>query len=122
MDQTTFTASDLREMLAFVGEAITREEARLNALDAAIGDGDHGITMRVGFNAIQSRISGLPDTARIGAVLREAGMAFMGATGGAIGVLFGKMLMAAGGALQGHSEITPAEFQTLLDSMEAALA
>jgi dihydroxyacetone kinase phosphoprotein-dependent L subunit len=121
MDQTTITASDLREMLAFVGEAISREEARLNALDAAIGDGDHGITMRVGFDAIQSRVSGLPPTARVDAVLREAGMAFMGATGGAIGVLFGKMLMAAGAALEGHSEIAPAEFKVLLGSMEAAL-
>ncbi len=122
MDQTTITARDFRQMLAFVGGAITKEEGRLNALDAAIGDGDHGITMRVGFNAIHSRVSGLPDTAGIDAVLREAGMAFMGATGGAIGVLFGKMLMAAGAALKGHPEIAPAEFKVLLDSMEAALA
>ena len=122
MDQTTITASDLRQMLAFVGEAISKEEGRLNALDAAIGDGDHGITMRVGFNAIHTRVTGLPTTAGIDAVLREAGMAFMGATGGAIGVLFGKMLMAAGAALEGHSEIAPAEFKLLLDSMETALA
>jgi len=102
MNQATITARDLRQMLAFVGDAITNEEARLNALDAAIGDGDHGITMRVGFNAIHTRVSGLPTAAGIDAVLREAGMAFMGATGGAIGVLFGKMLMAAGAALEGH--------------------
>ncbi|PYV28496.1 MAG: dihydroxyacetone kinase subunit L [Acidobacteria bacterium] len=122
MNQATITARDLRQMLAFVGDAITNEEARLNALDAAIGDGDHGITMRVGFNAIHTRVSGLPTAAGIDAVLREAGMAFMGATGGAIGVLFGKMLMAAGAALEGHLEIAPAEFKVLLDSMETALA
>ena len=122
MDQTSITASDLRQMLAFVGEAITKEEARLNALDAAIGDGDHGITMRVGFNAIHTRVSSLPATAGIDAVLREAGVAFMGGTGGAIGVLFGKMLIAAGAALKGHLEIAPAEFKLLLDSMETSLA
>src|SRR5215471_1204475 len=122
MDRTTITAPDLRQMLAFVGEAIAKEEVRLNTLDAAIGDGDHGITMRVGFHAIHTRVGGLPARAGIDAVLREAGMAFLGATGGAIGVLFGKMLMAAGAALEGHLEIAPAEYELLLDSMETALA
>jgi dihydroxyacetone kinase phosphoprotein-dependent L subunit len=122
MDQTTITARDFRQMLAFAGEAITKEEARLNALDAAIGDGDHGITMRVGFNAIHARVSALPGTAGIDAVLREAGMAFMGSAGGAVGVLFGRMLIAAGAALKGHVEIAPAEFKALLESMETALA
>jgi len=122
MDQITITARDLRQMLVFVGEAITNEEARLNCLDAAVGDGDHGITLRIGFNAINSKISGLPETAAIDVVLREAGLAFMGATGGAIGVLLGKMLMAAGAALKGCRGIGPAEFGVLLESMETALA
>ena len=115
------SASDLREMLAFVAETMVKEEAHLNALDAAIGDGDHGITMRVGFNALKQKVSGLSEGAGIDAVLREAGLAFMGATGGAIGVLLGKMLLAAGGALKEHREIGPAEFRTLMSSMESAL-
>jgi dihydroxyacetone kinase-like protein len=58
---------------------------------------------------------------RIDAILREAGLAFMGSTGGAIGVLLGKMLMAAGAALKGKQEIGAAEFRTLMSSMETAL-
>jgi phosphoenolpyruvate---glycerone phosphotransferase subunit DhaL len=122
MNPTAITASSLRQMLAFVAETIAREEANLNTLDAAIGDGDHGISMRVGFSAINSRISSLPDGAGIDVILRESGLAFMSATGGAIGVLFGKMLMATGAALQGRLEIGPAEFKILLASMETALA
>jgi dihydroxyacetone kinase phosphoprotein-dependent L subunit len=122
MKPAAITATALRQMLVFVAETIAREEANLNALDAAIGDGDHGITMRVGFIAIKARVSGLPDAAEIDVVLRESGMAFMGATGGAIGVLLGRMLMAAGAALKGHVEIGPAEFRALLESMETALA
>ncbi len=118
----TITATGLRQMLAFVAETIAREEANLNALDAAIGDGDHGITMRVGFNAISSKIAGLPESAGIGSILREAGMAFMGATGGAIGVLLGRMLTAAGGALKDRQEIGPAELRTFFNVMESALA
>jgi len=117
----SISASDLREMLAFVAETMVKEEAHLNALDAAIGDGDHGITMRVGFNALKQKVSGLSEGAGIDAVLREAGLAFMGSTGGAIGVLLGKMLMAAGGAVKGQPEIGAAEFRTLMSSMETAL-
>jgi dihydroxyacetone kinase-like protein len=121
MDPASITPADLRLLLAFVAETIARKEAELNALDAAIGDGDHGITMRVGFTAVNARISGLPDVAGIDAILRESGMAFMGATGGAIGVLLGKMLMAAGAALKGRPEFGPAEFRILLDAMESTL-
>jgi dihydroxyacetone kinase phosphoprotein-dependent L subunit len=121
MNPTAIHAAALRQMLAFVSETIAREEPNLNALDAAIGDGDHGITMRIGFNAINSRVEGLPTSAGVDAILRESGTAFMGGTGGAIGVLLGKMLISAGAALEGHMEIGPIEFKIFLDSMETAL-
>jgi dihydroxyacetone kinase-like protein len=119
---TSLTARDLRQILAFVAETIGREEAYLNSLDAAIGDGDHGITLRVGFDALSGKVSRLPDDAGIDTVLREAALAFMGATGGAIGVLLGRMFMAAGLALKGRQEIGPVDFRTLLGAMETALS
>jgi dihydroxyacetone kinase phosphoprotein-dependent L subunit len=122
MTPAAITAIALRHMLTFVAETIAREEAHLNTLDAAIGDGDHGITMRVGFTAIISKVGSLPDSEGIDVILRESGMAFMGATGGAIGVLLGKMLMAGGAALKGRPEIGPAEIRILFASMETALA
>jgi len=115
------TASDLRLMFAYVAGTLVREEAYLTSLDSAIGDGDHGITMRVGFAAIKNKVGGLADGAGIDAILREAGLAFMGSTGGAIGVLLGKMLMAAGSAVKGQTEIGAAELRTVLSSMETAL-
>lgn len=127
MDPTSITPAGitptgLRQLLVFVAEAIVREEGSLNALDGAIGDGDHGITMRVGFEAVNTRVRELQDATQIDVILRESGTAFMGAAGGAIGVLLGKMLMAAEAALKGRPEIGPAEFRVVLDSMETALA
>ena len=101
---------------------MVKEEARLNSLDAAIGDGDHGITMRTGFSAIAAKLTSLADSAGVDAVWRESGLAFMGATGGAIGVLLGKMLMAAGAGLKGREAIGAEEFRIVLSSMESALA
>ena len=121
MAPNSINAADLRQMLAFVSETMVREEAYLTSLDAAIGDGDHGITMRVGFNAIKQKVVSLAEGVGIDAVLREAGLSFMGATGGAIGVLLGKMLMAAGSSTKGQQEIGGAELRTLMSSMETAL-
>ena len=112
----------LSQMLVFVADEIARREAELNALDAAVGDGDHGITMRNGFDAIRDRLGQLDPATSIDGILRESGSAFLGATGGAIGVVMGKMLMAGGKALLGVQEIRAPEFRLLLASMETSVA
>ncbi|MCJ7504073.1 MAG: dihydroxyacetone kinase subunit L [Acidobacteriia bacterium] len=122
MPKLNITPPDLRRILCFVAEAIGKEEAYLNSLDGAIGDGDHGITMRVGFEAVKAKVGALDASVTIDGVLTESGAAFMGATGGAIGVLLGRMLMSAGAALQGCKEIGTSELRVLLNSMETAVA
>jgi dihydroxyacetone kinase-like protein len=122
MSSETITPHDLRAILIYVAERIKAEEARLTALDSAIGDGDHGITMRTGFDAVADKLRHLDASASIASILAEAGKVFMGATGGAIGVLMGKMLMSSGVALRECAAIGGAEFRTLLNSMEAAVA
>ena len=121
MPANRINASDLCKMIACVADNMAREETYLTTLDSAIGDGDHGITMRLGFQAVREKVNGLAEGTGMDAILREAGFAFMGATGGAIGVLLGKMLMAAGAGLKGKQEIGAAEFRTLLSTMETAL-
>jgi dihydroxyacetone kinase-like protein len=122
MSETGITARRFREMLAFVAERIFKEEARLNRLDAALGDGDHGITMRLGFEAIKGKLATLDAEADFNTTLTEAGMAFMGGTGGAIGIVLGKMLVAAGCSLKGTSKFGVAEFGSFLASMEASVS
>ena len=116
------TAPELRQVLTQVAQKIVERESYLNSLDAAIGDGDHGITMRLGFQAIVRKLDELDPDARMDMVLREAGMTFMSATGGAIGVILGKALMAAGNSLRGATDMGPAEFRNVLAAMELAIA
>jgi phosphoenolpyruvate---glycerone phosphotransferase subunit DhaL len=118
----TMDAAALRDALSRAAVKFDQEEARLNALDGAIGDGDHGITVRIGFNAIRSELGTLEGTAPLDAILRRAGMAFMNATGGAIGVIFGKALISGGLTLRGIMQIGPSEFVAMLKSMENAVA
>jgi hypothetical protein len=55
------------------------------------------------------------------AILRKAGMAFMGATGGAIGVILGKALSSGGLALRGTAQIGR-QVRGHAQSMDSAVA
>ncbi|HVN80215.1 MAG TPA: dihydroxyacetone kinase subunit DhaL [Terriglobia bacterium] len=121
MNKIGMNAQELRLCLEFVAETVIGEESRLTSLDSAIGDGDHGITMRIGFEAIKRKLSSLEETADLERVFDQAGKSFMGATGGAIGVLLGSMLTASGKALSGSAEMGAAEFKRVLEAMESSL-
>jgi phosphoenolpyruvate---glycerone phosphotransferase subunit DhaL len=115
-------ANTLRLCLLAAATAIKSQEAALNQLDSAIGDGDHGITMRIGFDALSRKIASLPEDAGLSTVLQEAGKAFLGATGGAMGPLLGGMLIAGGKALSGQSAIDANSLGVLLNAMESSLS
>lgn len=121
MKRTKIGAMELREILLFVSEVVSKEESRLNALDAAIGDGDHGITVRVGFQAVRKSIENTPDCKNIATILGNAGRAFMGATGGAIGIIFGRMLTCGEEALKGRETLGAVELKCWLDAMESTI-
>ena len=105
-----------------MADAIIESEARLNALDAAAGDGDHGITMRLGFLAVKDRLARVLEDAGFSGQLMESAKAFMSVTGGAIGVILAKMLMGGAAALRESQSLGPAEFSAMLAGMEAAIA
>jgi dihydroxyacetone kinase phosphoprotein-dependent L subunit len=122
MTNIRIDANDMRAILDYARQRIQQEESALNALDAAIGDGDHGITMRVGLQAVQAALAVSPQDASLSEVLIEAGKAFMGGTGGAIGVIFGRMLSAGGNALTNINGMGPAELKIMLNGMETGVA
>ena len=117
----TLTPADLRCVLAAMADAIVEAEPRLNALDAASGDGDHGITMRLGFVAVKQRLPQIGEDAGFDQVLSECAQAFLGVTGGAIGIILAKMLMGGGAALRGVRELGTGELGAMLAGMETAI-
>jgi dihydroxyacetone kinase-like protein len=77
--------------------AIRADAERLTALDQAVGDGDHGVNMKRGFDAIaagRDELAALP----LCQALQKAGMALVMKVGGASGPLYGSLLMAMGKA------------------------
>jgi len=86
---------------------IAAARVQLTELDAAIGDGDHGINLDRGFRELARRLeAGLPGgdaTGRVApaAILEVAGGALIGTVGGASGALYGRGFQRAGAALLG---------------------
>lgn len=64
----------------------------LTALDQAIGDGDHGLNMKRGALAIQSRLQEL-ETRPLNDALKTMGMTCMTTIGGSSGPVFGTLLV-----------------------------
>jgi dihydroxyacetone kinase-like protein len=99
--------------------AVSERADYLTQLDAAIGDGDHGINMTRGFAAVGKALAGQSPDLKPGRVLILAGKTLVSTVGGASGPLWGSALRGAGRNL-GDAERFDGE--ALADALDAALA
>jgi len=78
--------------------AVISEADKLTELDQAIGDGDHGLNMRRGMEAV---VAALPQHADkpVGRILWFSGMEILTKVGGASGPLYGTFAMEFGRAM-----------------------
>ncbi|OBQ95032.1 dihydroxyacetone kinase subunit DhaL [Mesorhizobium sp. AA23] len=93
-------ASDFSQLIAATADTIAAHAHELTALDQAIGDGDHGLNMKRGFDAVRAEKAAiaakpLPDA------LTAVGTKLVMTVGGASGPLFGTLFMALGKELSG---------------------
>jgi dihydroxyacetone kinase-like protein len=96
---------------------VAEQKQYLTGLDAAIGDGDHGINMDRGFQTVMVKLAPVRDK-DAGTLLKTTGMALVGSVGGAGGPLYGTFFLRAGAALDGKAEVSDAE---LVGALEAGL-
>ncbi|UVK55242.1 dihydroxyacetone kinase subunit L [Mesorhizobium sp. AR02] len=88
-------ALNLAGLIAATADTIAAHAEELTALDQAIGDGDHGLNMKRGFEAVRAEADAfaakpLPDA------LKAIGTKLVMTVGGASGPLFGTLFMALG--------------------------
>jgi dihydroxyacetone kinase-like protein len=99
------TGGDVAAALERVLRATESEQSTLDALDAVAGDGDHGVTMVLGWRAAVAALEEPP--AGAGEALRMAAEAFA-SVGGTAGPLWGTALLRAGRALDDGGSIATA--------------
>jgi dihydroxyacetone kinase-like protein len=86
-----------RLVRALAGSVIEHTD-ELTSLDQAIGDGDHGLNMKRGFEAVLAALPGLADKS-LPEMLKAIGMTLVMKVGGASGPLVGTFFMELGKAL-----------------------
>jgi dihydroxyacetone kinase-like protein len=81
-----------KQLILVVSDAIIAHAEELTALDQAIGDGDHGVNMKRGFEAVRADADNLA-TKPLPEMLKALGMHLVMKVGGASGPLFGTLFM-----------------------------
>ena len=92
-------------MLEKVADAVIENEEFLADLDRKIGDSDHGINLKRGFEAIKADIGTFSDPdMHVSDILNKCAMILITKVGGASGPLYGTAFMKAGMALKGKND------------------
>jgi len=84
----------------------------LTALDAAIGDADHGANMARGFEAVQGKLASMQGQ-DIGAIFKTTAITLISTVGGASGPLYGTFFLQAAATAAGKTSLTPAELHSV---------
>jgi len=96
------------DWLARAARQVHERRTWLTELDAAIGDGDHGINLDRGMAAVLADLeAGALPTDDAGRLLAAAGRRMLGLVGGASGALYGRALMTAGARLTERAAAEP---------------
>jgi dihydroxyacetone kinase-like protein len=95
----------LRSIFQAIGDAIEADKGRLSELDGVIGDADHGVTMSIGFTAVNEALAKLDASADPTTVFNTAAKSFLNAVGASSGPLYGTAFMRAGAAVKGKAAI-----------------
>jgi dihydroxyacetone kinase-like protein len=111
--------TDIKKIIVQLAETFNREKDFLNDLDSKIGDGDHGLSMSRGFNAVTETAKKNPDLT-ISDLLIKGGMQFNEVTGSTIGILIFSAMRAAGLVVKDKETINLKDLQNMLQaSIEA---
>jgi len=114
------TADQLKQLIEAVAHVVIAETDRLTALDQAIGDGDHGLNMKRGFEAVLTDLDGLarkplPDA------IKSIGTHLVMKVGGASGPLYGTLFLTLGKELPVEPSLADLAkaFGTAFDAVKA---
>jgi dihydroxyacetone kinase-like protein len=117
------TPSQVAEALQRVGQQLIALKDTLNELDAAVGDGDLGLSMSKGGEALLEFVRATPlnDGDDIGKYLANAGMAFNRAAPSTMGTLLATALMRMGKEAKGATMLDAALLARMLTAADQGI-
>ncbi|XDA99214.1 dihydroxyacetone kinase subunit DhaL [Sulfitobacter sp. LCG007] len=117
----TVTPGIFRAMLDASARAIFAEADRLSALDGEIGDGDHGVTMEIGWKAVREALSQVPADAPPTQVCGLVAQAFLDAVGASAGPLYASAFTSAGAAVSDRLNLDAGAMAAWLEGMASGI-
>ncbi len=108
------TPEIFKTMLLNVADEIHEKRDWLSDLDGAIGDGDHGVSMDIGWRAIQHFLTETDDTKTIAQICQKAGTVFLGAVGASVGPLYATAFESAASAVSNRQNLDAGAMVALL--------
>ncbi len=115
MAKEQLTPAETKTMMLQVADAIIEAEPILTDADRALGDGDHGVGMERGMNAIKEKLEA-SEYESAGKVFMDVGMAMMSSMGGASGAVFGTLFRAGGKSIKDSGTFGSKELAELITS------
>lgn len=101
-----FTAKDFINYLLDVVSMIEEQKEYLCDLDRKLGDGDHGVTMSIGWQAVKKKIDEeLINETDCGKISSVVGMTFLNAVGSSVGPLYATGFIKGAQAVKDKSEL-----------------
>lgn len=98
-----------------IADVISENKLYLTELDATIGDGDHGLNMSKGFEAVREKLAD-DNGENIGNIFKKIGMTLVSTVGGASGPLYGTAFMKAAPVVNGKNEINLEDYINVLEA------
>ena len=109
------------DIVGAVADALIAQRGRLDALDAVMGDGEHGANIAKCFRAVKENLAAQP-VLTIANGLNRVGMTLLSAGGGTATTLMGFALVKTAALLPSEGEITYADVDYALGEMMTSVA
>ena len=109
------TRDQIVKWLKNLHEVLIENKEYLTELDSAIGDADHGINMKRGFDKVVDKLPTVADK-DIGSIMKTTGMALISSVGGAAGPLYGTFFMRGGMAAASKEKLTGQDIVEMLQA------
>ncbi|MBL8164513.1 MAG: dihydroxyacetone kinase subunit L [Anaerolineae bacterium] len=107
--------ADFAALIQALNAAMAAAKAELNALDSALGDGDHGEALAAAFAEADEKARAL-DKPTPTSVLQVTAQALLNRMGGASGALYGTLFLRMSSAFKDRDDVTCSDWSAALDA------
>ena len=114
--------TEIREMLIAISSAIVNAESFLTEIDLAVGDGDHGTGMALGFGEVRDMLLQKREYPSVQALFLAVGTKLIDTMGGASGILFGTFFISGIRSVKSEKTLALKDFACIFENAYKAIS